>query len=248
MQYFDFSFPLNIYAHALYLENGHVNYLHYGFNVEQGIDEAQQNSTDFIMSQLPLAPLEILEVGIGLGTTATQLIKAGYNYTGIVPDPAQIAYCKEKGLNLIESRFELMPQQKQYDIILFQESAQYISAKLLLKKAHALLKPAGYLLVLDEIATEVIEELIQLAHQLGFEIVKQQDFTKEAAPSLNELVEIIYKHRSFLLQDLQLSSLQLSRLLYDLDVRKQAYQDKQYSYMFFQLKPKQFLRSSFQFT
>jgi SAM-dependent methyltransferase len=239
MPYFDFSIPLNVYAHAIYLETGESKYLHYGFNVEQlGIHQAQQNSTDFLISKLSPAPLDILEVGIGLGTTAKQLVKAGYNYTGVVPDSAQIAYCREQNLNVIESRFESMSQQMQYDVILFQESAQYIPAKTLLQKALALLKPTGCLLVLDEIATETIEGLIQLAAQIGFEIVEQQDFTKKATPSLNYLVEVIYQHRSSILQDLRVSSLQLSQLLYDLELRKKAYQEQEYSYLFFKLIPK----------
>jgi hypothetical protein len=52
------------------------------------------------------------------------------------------------------------------------------------------------------------------------------------------LIEIIYKHRQSLLQDLQLSSLQLSKLLYQLEIRSQAYQDEEFSYMFFHLVPK----------
>lgn len=238
MQYAHFSFPLNVYAHAILKEEGDFQYLHYGFNMQQGILQAQQNSTDFIMSKLPAAPADILEVGIGIGTTASQLVQAGYNYTGVVPDPAQIAYCRNQKLDLIESRFEDMPQKILYDVILFQESAQYILTNVLLEKAHTLLKETGRILVLDEVATESIEGLEQLANQFGFQVVNQQDFTFDAAPSLAYLIEIIYKYRQSLLQDLQLSSLQLSTLLYQLEIRNQAYQDKQFSYMFFHLAPK----------
>jgi SAM-dependent methyltransferase len=238
MQYAHFSFPLNVYAHAITKEEGDFQYLHYGFNMQQGILQAQQNSTDFIMSKLPAAPADILEVGIGVGTTASQLVKAGYNYTGVVPDPAQIAYCSNQKLHLIESRFEEMPQEALYDVILFQESAQYIPIKALLEKAHTLLKKTGHMLVLDEVTTESIGDLEPLANQFGFQVVNQQDFTFDAAPSLSYLIEIIYKHRQSLLQDLQLSSLQLSKLLYQLEIRNQAYQDEEFSYMFFHLTPK----------
>ena len=235
MQYTKFSFPLNVYAHALCLEEGHFHYLHYGFNLQQGIHQAQQNSTDFVMTKLPPVPADILEVGIGAGTTGSQLDNAGYNYTGVVPDPVQIAYCQDKKLHLIENRFELMPQEVQYDVILFQESAQYIPTHTLLQKANALLKPNGQILILDEVTTELIEKLEQLANQFGFDILAQQDFTEAAAPSLGYLIEIIYKHRRALLQELQISNLQLSKLLYQLEIRNQGYQDKTFSYMFFQL-------------
>jgi SAM-dependent methyltransferase len=239
MDYTHFSFPLNVYAQALCLEEGHFSYLHYGFNLQQGIHQAQQNSTDFMMTKLPPAPADILEVGIGAGTTGSQLVKAGYNYTGVVPDPVQIAYCREKELHLIESRFESLSEETQYDVILFQESAQYISSKALLQKANALLKPTGRVLILDEITTEAIGGLEKFVKQFDFQIVDKQDFTKEAAPSLGYLIEIIYKHRISLLQDLQLSSLQLSEWLYRLEIRNKAYQDKTFSYMFFQLSRNQ---------
>ncbi|MCK5719658.1 MAG: methyltransferase domain-containing protein, partial [Thiomargarita sp.] len=184
MQHTNFTFPLNVYAHALHLEEGYFNYLHYGFNVEQGIHKAQQNSTDFIITQLPPAPASILEVGIGIGTTAKQLVKLGYDYTGVVPDPAQITYCNDKQLNLIESNFEALSSTKQYDIILFQESAQYIASNILLEKAYTLLKPKAYLLILDEIATESITKLTTLANQIGFEVMAQNDFTAKASPSI----------------------------------------------------------------
>lgn len=238
MQYTNFSFPLNVYAHALCLEEGHFHYLHYGFNLQQGIHQAQQNSTDFVMTKLPPVPADILEVGIGVGTTGYQLVKAGYNYTGVVPDSAQIAYCRDKNLLLLENSFELMPQEVQYDVILFQESAQYIPTKILLQKAQTLLKPKGCVLIIDEVATEIIAELDQLVNQFGFQIVEKQDLTEAAAPSLGYLIEIIYKHRPSLLQDLQLSSLQLSQLLYQLEIRNQEYQDKTFSYMFFQFSLK----------
>ena len=71
MQYKNLTFPFNVYAYSLILEEGKVDYLHYGFNPQiNGIYQAQQNSTDFIMNQLPAAPIDILEVGGGILITA----------------------------------------------------------------------------------------------------------------------------------------------------------------------------------
>jgi ubiquinone/menaquinone biosynthesis C-methylase UbiE len=237
MQYKNLTFPLNVYAYSLILEEGKVHYLHYGFDPQiNGIYQAQQNSTDFIMKQLPAAPIDILEVGIGICTTATKLVKAGYNYTGVVPDSVQIAMCREKQLNVIESKFESMQVDKKYDLILFQESAQYIAPQALLQQAYRLLKPMGQVLVLDEVETQAIDSLEQLAIQVGFEIVDKKDFTEQAAPTLNYLIEIMYKHRSTILQDLQLSGDKFSKLMYSLEIRNKAYQEQKYSYMFFKLE------------
>lgn len=53
------TFPLNVYAHSLYLQQGQVNYLHYGL-VEENEDvwelgalAAQQRSTELLLARLP---------------------------------------------------------------------------------------------------------------------------------------------------------------------------------------------------
>ena len=90
--YKNFTFPLNVYSHILCKDYGDFEYLHYGLfeQDDQDIRRAQQRATDLLFSHLPPSPCRILEVGIGLGTTLSKLVKAGYDATGITPDENQI--------------------------------------------------------------------------------------------------------------------------------------------------------------
>src|SRR3954471_14841977 len=84
-------FPLNVYAHMLYLEWGKVDYLHYGLFDPGHIDlgAAQAQSSRLVFERLPPAPARILDVGIGLGTTLAALVELGHDATGITPDIQQ---------------------------------------------------------------------------------------------------------------------------------------------------------------
>ena len=72
------------YAHALFLEEGRVDYLHYGLFTEnhKNIAEAQQLSTDLILERLPEPPCKVLEIGAGLGTIYHILVDRGYRVDG----------------------------------------------------------------------------------------------------------------------------------------------------------------------
>jgi len=94
--YKNFTFPLNVYSHILCKDYGDFEYLHYGLFEQDGqnIQRAQQCASDLLFSHLTPSPCRILEVGIGLGTTLSKLVKAGYDVTGITPDENQIHYAK----------------------------------------------------------------------------------------------------------------------------------------------------------
>src|SRR3990167_3985579 len=93
----DLTFPLNVYAHALLLQEGKATYLHYGLfqNDKTSLQAAQQFSTDLLMARLSPPPCRILEVGVGLGTTCSLLNRRGYDVHGITPDAQQIAYIQK---------------------------------------------------------------------------------------------------------------------------------------------------------
>src|SRR5207302_9727632 len=69
--YRDFYYPLNVLLHLLTLEEGRVDYLHYGLFEDTGepIRAAQERSTELLLSRLPALPGRLLDVGVGLGTT-----------------------------------------------------------------------------------------------------------------------------------------------------------------------------------
>ncbi len=139
--YKNLAFPLNVYAQSLYLQESQVNYLHYGLfkegevvqNVQ--ISAVQQRATDLLLNYLPKPPCRILEIGLGLGTTTQQLVKLGYHITAITPSNNEINFAKQrlndnnllKSVQLKSVRFEdFVAPAESYDVILLQESAQYI--------------------------------------------------------------------------------------------------------------------------
>lgn len=234
------DFPLNAYACALWLEQAHVDYLHYGFNPSDGgMSAAQQRSTDLLLQRIRAAPARVLEVGIGLGSTAKQLCARGYDYTGVTPDAQQIAYCHsfDPSLHLIQSRFnDLSLARASFDVVMFQESSQYMATRPLLTTAHALLADAGQLLILDEVETERVSNLINLANECGFELVETLDVTRMAAPSLNVLIDLLARHRAVLLHELGCSERAMDMLMLQLNKQCLAYQEGRFSYRYFELR------------
>lgn len=233
------DFPLNAYACALWLEQAQVDYLHYGFNPDDGgMSVAQQRSTDFLLQRIRAAPARVLEVGIGLGSTAKQLRARGYHYTGVTPDAQQITYCHrvDPSLILIQSRFiDLTLPRGSFEVIVFQESSQYMATRPLLTTAHALLADAGQLLILDEVETDRIASLISLANECGFELLESTDVTPMAAPSLNVLIGILERHRALLLNELGCSGRAFDMLMLQLHKQRAAYQQGSFSYRYFAL-------------
>jgi len=165
--------------------------LHYGLfeqDDEQDLQKAQQRATDLFFLQLPACPCRILEVGIGLGTTLSKLVKAGYDATGITPDENQINYAKNRyGENLPVFCQRLDFTSPKFDLIIFQESAQYIDTTILFRKASDLLTDGGQLIIMDELSLRKcslsdpglpwVDDYISLGSTLGFEKIKQLDLS-----------------------------------------------------------------------
>lgn len=224
----DLTFPLNVYAHALLLQEGKADYLHYGLfqNDKTSLQAAQQFSTDLLMARLPTPPCRILEVGVGLGTTFSLLHQRGYDVHGITPDAQQIAYMqKSLGVDVSVSNHSLetfTAEPGSFDVILFQESAQYIEPLVIFNKALDLLPLSGDLIILDEFALKYDEarsarlhplnNVVTLAERFGFELIERMDLSAMAAPTLDYLLQITAIHRKSLIKDLALTDEQLTQL------------------------------------
>lgn len=234
----DLTFPLNVYAHALLLQEGKAAYLHYGLfqNNKTSLLAAQQFSTDLLMARLPPPPRRILEVGIGLGTTLSLLNQRGYDVHGITPDAQQIAYIqKNLGLEVsvsCRSLQDFKAQPESFDVVLLQESAQYIEPLVIFNKALDLLPLSGDLVIVDEFALKydeagmeglhLLNDLVTLAKRFGFELIEHVDLSTQAAPTLDYLLHITATHRQNLIKDLALTEEQLTHL----DESNRSYQKK----------------------
>ncbi len=243
--YANLDFPLNIYAQCLYLQEGSVDYLHYGlFKEGESIPhtsarEVQQRTTDFLLARLPPPPCRILEVGIGLGTTALELAQRGYTVTGISPDSQQVALAKQRVKNNVTLECvtfeEFSAPAASYDVILLQESAQYIQSLALFNKAHGLLAEHGLLLIADEVSlrrtpTDVaslplLTYTLAQAQRCGFELSEQVDLSAQAAPFVDYLLWVIEKHRA------DLEPAVLDDLLSVLREYQQKYREGRYGYV-----------------
>lgn len=250
-----FDFPLNVYAYVLFLNEGSVDYLHYGL-FEPGqtnLRRAQQFSTDLILDRLPFPPSRILEVGAGLGTICHLLTKRNYQIHSITPDHQQIAEIRRRfgtELNVTQQRFEdLAPTSESYDAILFQESAQYIEPLMIFNKAQDLLAKEGHIFIIDEFALRrseiaaneglhLLKDMLQLSVRLGFELVEHLDLSAEATPTLQYLLCAIDKHRQQLLDDLDLKSSRLDQLVQSNQDYLNKYTSGQFGYALLHFRKK----------
>lgn len=233
------SFPLNAFACATWLEEGQVDYLHYGlFDAEHpDLAAAQGQSTRLILDRLPPPGTHILEVGIGLGTTAAKLIQLGYRVTGLAPDPAQVTLARQRAgaqAEFAAMRFEDFPMDSQrFDVILLQESAQYLEPTALFAAATARLTAGGEVLVLDQFALRrtvpqethlhVGEEFVQQAarHRLG--LIEHLDLSAQAGPTLDYILKILSAHDHALQQWLPQSGRELASLREAVSANRQRY-------------------------
>ncbi|MFG1221637.1 PIG-L family deacetylase [Xanthobacter wiegelii] len=231
-------FPLNVYGALLQIEVGEVAWLHFALFDHPGepMVTAQRRSTDLLLAQLPPPPARILEVGTGLGTLLAELVAKGYDVTGINPDPAQVAVARARfgpDLPLVEATYEGWtppPDAAPFDVILFQESAQYVDSLEIFDRALDLLKPGGALVILDEFAIRrtlltpeplhLYGHIVALAERLGFTKEVEQDFSAMAAHTVDAMLEMTRRHRATLERELGVSGAMLDAL----DASNRAYQ------------------------
>ncbi|MFI3157694.1 MAG: GNAT family N-acetyltransferase [Methylococcaceae bacterium] len=251
--YKNFTFPLNAYSHILCKDYGSFEYLHYGL-FEQGdkdMKKAQQRATDFLFSRLPPCPCRILEVGIGLGATLAKLVNTGYDATGITPDENQIHYAKNfhgESLPAFCERLEDFSNTRKFDLILFQESAQYIETATLFRTASNLLRAGGQIIIMDEVSLykpspsepslPLLDDYITLANALGFDTIERIDLSSQASPTNAYILDSVTRYREDLAHELDLPIEEIDGLTQAARIHLDKYRDGRYGYGFLQFKKK----------
>jgi hypothetical protein len=239
--YRDFYYPLNVFMHVLSHEEGRVDYLHYGLFEGEGesIGEAQERSTALLLERLPPPPARVLDVGIGLATTLTELVRRGYEAEGITPDEKQIAMVRARhgdALPVQLSRFETFETEHRFDAIVFQESSQYIRSEDLFSRAPHL---APRILVLDEFSLGRIDEATALhsfdgflaaAAANGFRLVENLDLSAQAAPTVRYFMQRIPRYRDQLTEELGITDTQVDELLASGETYLERYRNGVYGY------------------
>ncbi len=144
------------------------DHLHFGFwpsnNPKLAIEEAQQNMFEYMVSFLPEPPAKILDVGCGLGLSANLLALKGYETIAIAPSCELVEYAKKKYrsngvtfrvLDYLNDNNSIFAKAS-YDVVLFQESTQYLNPlNNAIKKAHYLLRDKGLIIIGDEICYDL---------------------------------------------------------------------------------------------
>ena len=206
----NFSFPLNVYAAMLAWSEGRVDYLHYGLfeRVDEPIWQAQERASAQLWAQMPL-PCRVLEVGIGLGHTLKRLQTRGFDAVGITPEAAQVDAVRAHhghGLAIETTTLEAYaPTGPRFDLMVLQESAQYIQPLALFEAADRLLNSErATLLVMDEFALHrrsdadfglhLLPHFKDLAARHGWRLVHEQDVTAQARLTIDVLQTLTQTH------------------------------------------------------
>jgi len=193
-----------------YLGLTHSSYLHYGYweplptspdilTLAQ-MRVAQQAYTDHLMAFIPAGIKTILDVGCGIGGNAAYLLSQGFAVEGLAPDPMQQAEFLQRTDGQAPfhlTNFEDFKTQERFDLLLFSESSQYLSAKDLAQGSTQCLHTDGYLLVADMFRKtadysegifsncQVVTELEAALKQQGFQLVKAEDISTQIAPTID---------------------------------------------------------------
>ena len=167
--------------------------------------QAQKKYCDFIISQIPDGINTILDVGCGAGRLALDLINKGYRVDCVSPSPVLTEHTRRllgEQSHIFECRFENIQTENRYDMVLFSESFQYTKLEIALQNSVNLLNDDGYLLICDFFRTDVegdsvlggghkLERFYESISQCSLTPVKNIDITKETAPNLDMIDDLL---------------------------------------------------------
>jgi SAM-dependent methyltransferase len=246
--YRQFAYPLNVLVQILLLEEGRVDALHYGLfeDTAEEIGTAQARSTTLLLSRLPPPPARVLDVGCGLGTTLHELMLRGYAAEGVTPEPSQLALAAERyrdGLSIHCVTFEaLTPPPVPFDVVMFQESSQYIDAAALFVTARTMTERV---LVLDEFAVRPavpagplhsLARFLDAAAAAGFAPVENLDLSTQAAPTIDYFLARLPRHRERLQEELGISGAHVDTLIDSGQQYRDRYRAGSYGYHLIDLR------------
>ncbi|MEG3840939.1 methyltransferase domain-containing protein [Microcoleus sp. herbarium14] len=194
-------------------------YLHYGYweTLPVPAEEltigrlriAQQAYTDKLLDFIPKDIKTVLDVGCGIGGNAAYLLDRAFAVEGLAPDPFQqqrFLKCTGDRAVFHLTKFEDFKATKSYDLILFSESSQYMSAVDIANGAAKILKPGGYVLLADMMRSDanykegmfsnchVVTELHAALMQAGFTVVKTEDISTHILPTIDLYVDTFRRY------------------------------------------------------
>lgn len=210
------AFPLNIYAQTLRLEYGAVEHLHFGIfdNAASTVGDyprAQAAAQNALITLLEPAPARVLEMGYGSGALARTLADKGYQVSAVTSSAEEFrstAHEQTQGLEFIHSDLESFHPTQGFDVLLLQQSAQYLDPLQLFRIANRCLVSGGQLLLAEEFllddslgeaeARPLLTSFLQLAERCGFSTQRQRELGRQVAPGLLSFASLLSKHEAAL--------------------------------------------------
>ena len=250
----ELPFPLNVYGLTLALEFGEVEHLHFGIYGESATQrqpyfEAQTRAQESLRTLLPPTPARILEYGFGSGTLAIELGASGYEVTALSPVHEEYRALQENdapGVRFLCGELAAFQAAEDFDVLLLQQSAQYLDPLQLLASANACLKQGGQLLIAEEFLLDdstrkpqprpLLANFLRLAQRCGFSAERQRDMGRQVAPGLVEFARLLDKHATTLCERLHISAEQLAQLRAQLEQAASQYRDALLGYTLLDLR------------
>lgn len=179
--------------------------LHYGLWADPGAEPltldnlraAQRRYTEAIYRLVPGETRSALDVGCGLGDVACGLAARGIRVTAISPDKNHGRYVQGAGENVrfVQSRYQTFSSNERFDLVLMSESQNYFQSSVCFEQTSRFLRPSGHLLVAGMFRKKdkkpfpdhvnVLEDFIDQGAAMGFEVVEDQDITRNVLPTLD---------------------------------------------------------------
>lgn len=189
-----------------------TEYLHYGYwtndlKVENAnVYRAQENYAELIVSHIPESTKTILDVGCGAGKFAEKLLDLGYEVDCVSPSPNLTRHVRNllgDRSEIFECGYEALETDKQYDMVLFSESFQYIPLSDSFAQTMRYLKEDGHLLICDFFRRDVegtspiggghdLKKFYDMVASQPLALLNDLDITEETAPSIDIVDDFLH--------------------------------------------------------
>ncbi len=185
--------------------------MHYGFWPGDlpldisNVARAQDLYTEFLFSFIPEGTVSVLDVGCGTGANAKKLVDSGFSVECVSPSPFLTGYARNilgEDVPIHESTFEKLQIDRQFDMLLFSESFQYVGLDDVLNSAAGFLEGEGHILICDFFRRggtqksfmgggHNIDEFHKRVQASPFEIVADEDITDRTAPNMDLVDDLL---------------------------------------------------------
>lgn len=231
-------FPLNVYGQTLAFESAataeQAVLLHFGLFEAAAVEPtdyvaAQSRAQELLQSFLLPAPASVVEWGFGSGALARSLGAQGYRVVALTNTPEELHHVMSVGddgeagdVRFYCTEFSQWQTSERFDVMVLEQSAQYLDPVLLLTRARELLRPGGQLLIVDEFLLDdqrrapeprpLLAHFLQLAERCGIVLEKQLQLGGEVAPGLEMFQQLLHKHGHALADALQMNATTIEAL------------------------------------